>query len=257
MIILTEINEKGRISAFKPYLCNNDGSLVPVEKPNFVRQTVQDWNEFECAMQGILKDFCVDGLLNNVEIHFVVDLPLFERPFHLIPLEPGGLGIGELTVVVIRHRLRALSQDRRLRENWLTYAAALRRTPPGNIKWLKIERGARALPEDRGLCFAGFTLPASAPGAASGGNEMDILRRLLLLGTPYVYVPHAEPAGSDWQQLAADLTNLSTKHNTLDQFPREFANRRLAGHRFACHATLLWDDPLANPFICTKGPRVE
>jgi hypothetical protein len=253
LLILTEIDEKERISAFKPYLCNNNGSLVPIEKPSFLRQTVQDWNEFERAMQGVLKDFYRNGLLDNFEIHFVADLPLFDRPFHMIPVQPGGPNIGQLTVVVVRHRLRVLSRDRRLRKNWLTYADALRGKPPSGIKWLKIERGKSVLPNDRGLCFACFSLPASATRA----ELMDILKRLLLLGAPYLYVPHAEPVDSDWQQLADDLANLSNHLDTLDPVPGEFANRRMAGNPFACDATLLWDDPRTNPFLCTRGPRIE
>jgi vWA-MoxR associated protein C-terminal domain len=228
---------------------------VPVEKPNFERQTVQDWSGFESAIQDILKDFYVDGLLDVMEIHFVADLPLFDRPFHQIPVQPGRPGIGELVVVVIRNRMRTLSQNPRLRENWRSYAAALRGTPPGNIKWVKIDQSGSGL-DDRGLCFTCFTLPASGVQGPSSDSELGVLWRLILLGAPYLYVPHAEPVGADWQQLAADLANLSRMHETLDLFPREFANRRLARNPFACQATLLWDDPIDNPFICTRGPRI-
>ena len=42
------------------------------------------------GMQELLAEFTMNSELENVEIHFLVDPPLFDAPFHSIPLTPGG-----------------------------------------------------------------------------------------------------------------------------------------------------------------------
>jgi hypothetical protein len=257
LMILVEINdEKREIAAFKPYLCNNDFSLVAGR--SFERRAVDDWDDFTRSLQELLREFTVQGRLSNLEIHFIADAPLFDRPFHLIPVAPEqDSPIGEQAVVVLRHRQRALSSDRLVRDRWTEYADALRPTPTNELRWLKIDPGKVALPEEKGLCFAGFILPLSQQGGVACESEKQRLHQLLNIGAPYLYLPHVAPQEADWRAIETALTKLLANIKTLDRFPAAFTTARSRGSDFACQATILWDDPLFNPFTSTKGVSTE
>jgi hypothetical protein len=254
LIILVEIDEKREIAAYRPYLRNSDFSPVP--ERTFAKRTVRDWQDFELSLQGLFCEFMVDGNLSNLEIHFIVDPPLFDRAFHLIPATRDGSPIGEQVVVLLRHRRRVLSADRRLRTAWKEYADSLRPARPNALKWLQIDSGGSPLPKEKGLCFVSFILPAVYTGGAACESEKRIVARLLDLGAPYIYLPHALPHGADWQAVAKELTELLSELRTLDGFPTKFMAERLRGSVTALQASILWDDPLSNPFTTTEGVTV-
>jgi hypothetical protein len=253
LIVDVEVNEQRELTSYKPYLCNIEFAFVAGSR--FERRTVRDWDDFTQGIQELLKEFTVGDHLNNLEIHFLVDPPLFDRPFHLIPFAPDGGPIGDEAVVVLRHRQRILSADLRLRSVWRDYANALRQTRPGALKWLRIDSGNTPLPREKGPWFTGFTLPLVTRGATSD-NEKRIVDRLLRLGAPYLYLAHQAPAGADWSPIANGLTDLLGGLTTLNEFPAKFMEERIRLSEHATHGSLLWDDPLSNPFSPTEGVDV-
>jgi hypothetical protein len=252
LLIVTAVDARERIESYKAYLCNSDFSLVPDWKSPI--EKVSGSEEFERSLQKLLAQFVAEGYLANLEIHFVVDAPLFDRPFHMIPLAPGEHPIGEDVVVVVRHKQRILSSDQRLRRAWQDRAEMLRAAKPEALKWLKLLVGGE-LPEDKALFLATFTLPPPIEGKPAGRAEKNALLRLLKLGNPYLYLAHSGPAAADWDKVADELTKLLRRKPTVGEFPSTFLDERIRGGRIASSGTIIWDDPMAVPFSTTEGVR--
>src|ERR1043165_2236916 len=196
LVVVVHTNERNEIAAFTPYLRTND--LTPVPDRVVTKRAVRNWPDFERQLQDVLAEFVEEGRLQNIEIQFLADPPVFDRPFHRIRVVPGGAAVGEQVVVILRHRRRLLpSFDENLRKDWNDYAAVLRSQPPRQMKWLKIKPGA-ALPDERGLCFAGFVLTPEHEGGGSCESEKELLSRLLDFGAPFICMPHALPEAADW-----------------------------------------------------------
>jgi vWA-MoxR associated protein C-terminal domain len=206
-------------------------------------------------MQELLTEFVVDGALEKLEIQFLADPPLFDAPFHSIPLTPGGPAIGEQAVVILRHRRRVLSSDSQLQNDWKNYAAVLRSAVPKEMTWLKIESGT-PLPAKKGPCFAAFVLVPAHEGGKPCDKEKRLLFRLLALGAPCLFWAHALPEGANWETVERALIGLLRDLSIIDGFPNKFREERLRGSELATHASILWDDPLAKPFSELEGVDV-
>lgn len=244
-------HEKREIASLTAHLRTSDFVPVPDWPP--VARMVATWPTFVMEMQALLSEFVVEGRLQNLEIHFVVDPLLFDRPFHTIPLTPNGRPIGQQAVVILRHRRRALqSIDIQLLKLWNEYARDVRGKSPRKMKWLKINADCEALPDKKGPCFAGFVLPPAHGGAACLA-EKDLLERLLDSGAAYLCMPHELPADCDWAKVEQDLNQLLRKVTTIDEFPSKFSAERLRGNELATKASILWDDPLAKLFGQLEG----
>ena len=256
LMIEVQVNAQGReVVSFTPYLCQANGSFV--QGRDFSSQAVRDWGELTVGLQALFAKFTENGSFSNLQLHFLVDPPLFDRPFLDIPIKPGGAPIGTEAVVVLRHRQRMLSSDVGLRKKWSAYAEALRAVSPAKLKWLPIGPGDTALPLKEGLCYAAFSLPHPQAGALSCDREKQQIYRLLKLGTPCIYLPHADPSDADWKTVKAGLAGLMKKLPQLDEFVDRFRDARTRGIPLASKATLLWDDPLSNPFVSTRGANDE
>ena len=240
------------IAGFDAFLCSADGQRVNDRR--FETRHVRGWDEFVAALQALFADFTEGGSLNNLQIQFAVDTPLFDRPFHRIPIAPGGEEIGAEVVVVLRHRPRLRRSDESVYRNWRDFAELLRRVPPGQLKWVQVE-GNPPVPEQKGPYFAAFSLPH--PGgptpAPSCLRELQVLQRLLRLGAPVLYVRHEAPADGVWQGVGTTLGEMMTTLRHLDAFAESFRDARTRGSPHAEQATLLWDDPLFNPFTSSRG----
>jgi hypothetical protein len=251
LMVITEVDVHGEITAYRPLLCSADYSILP--DTGLERHAVRGWAAFEQSLQALLRPFVEGDHLSNLEIHFVAEPALFDRPFHLIPLAAKQQPIGEDAIVLVRHKQRMLSADQRLRFAWHERADALRETKPGAIKWLRVSLN-NALPNEAGLCFACFKL--STPGKAKRTSrlEKDTLRRLLHLGIPYVYVPHTLDAGG-WDKLEERLTALVRRTTTVGAFPSTMLEARIGGNKIATGGTLIWDDPMAMPIRVLESVR--
>lgn len=252
LVIVLEVDASEEIAAFKAYLCNCDFSLVPGWK--FERRVVAGWDAFERQMQILLAEFISEGSLTNLEVHFAVDPPLFDRPFHRIAVAPGRHAIGEDIVVVVRHRQRMLSGDLALKRAWCAYAERLRAEKTKKLKWLKLSLNEK-LPDDEGLFLATFVLPEPVSEKPSGRLEKDIIRRLLKLGAPYVYLPHSAPVGDDWKAVEMKLRKIVSKNATLGSFPFALLQERVRGSSIGASGSIIWDDPLTVPVGVTEGVR--
>jgi hypothetical protein len=251
---------KNEVTKYEAVLRNNDFS--PVKGVNFPSRTVKDWDEFKRALQEeLLAKLRTNHSLDSFEIqeiNFAVDPPLFDRPFHQIPVMPGGdPTLGHEFIVLVRHRERNLSKNPNFRKFWKEYADAVRPQRPNSVTLLGIDSGKVALPSDKGLCFAGFLLPPAYETDLACKNEKSRLGALLQLGAPYLYWLHRLPDGADWKAIKPKLTDMLARVSTLDGFPLQFLKERIGGNEFATEASLLWDDPEFNPFTSTHGVQVE
>lgn len=247
---------RGEIHSLEPYLCRIDGSPNPDHTfPNGMREC-RGWEQLVLAVQEILTEFCHNGRLPNLAVHFAVDTPLLDRPFHRIPLEPGGRPVSELAPVVLRHRSRILSHDSDWIENWTAYARMLRAKAPADLKWVEIGP-VFPLPADQGMCFTGFSLPHPGDTGKSNQEEKQVLDQLLNLGAPVLYVRHMAPHDERYDLVCSTLEMVTADLKNFDAFAKVFFQHRQRGEVVASNASLLWDDPDTNPFTPSYGVSDE
>ncbi|MGF6844163.1 hypothetical protein QF001_008058 [Paraburkholderia youngii] len=238
------------IGGVKAYLCCADGSFDRARK--FEPLSCSGWDSFVGAVQLIISDLAGDFLLENMQVQFIVDSPLLDRPFHRIPVSPEGPPIGVTTSVVLRHRQRLMYFNPGMRKKWTEYADKLRSVPVKKLKWHKIEC-ATHIEAKEDMCFAGFVVPHPGAGAGSCKEEKAILHRVLMLGVPVLYVRHALPTKGQWAGVGRALKKLTAELTNLEGFVGSFHDARLRGDANAEEASLIWDDPSFNPFTSDRG----
>lgn len=256
-ILLVEVSndERGEVVDFEASLRGQD--LLEIPGTGLVSKTVDRWSGFCAELDRVIADFRSDPVTADFEVHFLVDPPLFDRPFHLIPT-PGGGVLGEECIVVLRHRDRARRATSLVRQAWQAYADALRPQKPGALPLVPIrcEVGPGGiLPAQKGFCYSQFVLldPDVAGGTANAAGK-EVLKKVLRLGVPYLYWLNRPPKQPDcWALIEGDVKAWLKGLQRLDDFPREFYMQRANGNEFAALATLLWDDPQFNPFVSRKG----
>jgi hypothetical protein len=252
-VILFVVEEKdGALDSVRPCLCEIDGSLRVDHRFASVVTRCKDWAELVAVVQRTLDEFREGEDLPDLEVHFAVDVPLLDQPFHNIPLKEGGETIGALVPVFLRHRTRLLTYEPNRFNNWQAYAATLRTKGRGDLTWVRIEPKL-PLPEEHGMCYAGFALPHPSANAASRAPQKRILDRLLKLGTSVLYVSHDTPPGVGWDTVGDWLGKLTAGLAQVDGFAKVFYDRRVRGSDLAVSASLLWDDPHCNPFPPSYG----
>jgi len=257
LLVEVEHDQKGQISGFQPFLRMQDLSPAPEQAGS--HETVTNWDDFCSKIQRVLGTLQAQGV-NDFEIHFLADAPLFDRPFHLIPLSAGaGATLGESFVVILKHRERARSVKALVRKTWQAYTDALRPTRPGEVTLVKIpsrQDNLGAFLDKKGLCYMGFILHYADTSTEGISEEKQIVLRLLNMGFPYLYWLHKLPtdlAHDCWEELENSLTAWLKSSVSLRDFPAAVTQRRTGRDAFAYHATLLWDDPQFSPFLKTRG----
>lgn len=258
LVVEIENDDKGQITSFEPCLKRQD--LTPAAKQPGARMVVKGWEEFCERLQALVASLRRDPTVSDFEIHIVCDLPLFDRPFHLIPLQAGKYGtLGEDFVVLVRNRERLRSRRSAVRKSWETYADALRPQTPSELDFVLIpSKGVNLgrLLEKKGLCYAGFLLAGDTPVSSGLSEEKETVRRLLKMGVPYFYWLHREPSEQNcscWSELGSRLKSWLSSGKTLGAFPGAIRWQRAGKEEFAYFATLMWDDPQADPFMITSG----
>lgn len=247
-----ECDQAGTIAAFDSFLRTRDLSAVGVDL--LTRQVVSGWDDFRNKLVRTVEH--VANTAPDFEVHILADPPVFDRPFHQIPL-PSGLALGEERVVVLRHRQRVRKPGAVVRDAWFTHAKALRAMKPTDIPLVAIEGPVRAsgsLPiPSQGLCYVRFALRAAAAGHNTLVAEKQLLLRLLRLGVPYLYWPHELAAAASWDAIETDIRKWLDEAPSLETIPQQLTRQRTAGAPTATGGTLLWDDPEFNPFVTTFG----
>lgn len=249
-LLLVEVRQEGgEITGLRPYLCCTDASFDQAHR--FDERPVRGWKAFETTMHAILAEVAPHYPLDEMQIQFVIDLPLLDRPFHRLPTPDGGL-LGQQARVVLRDRGRIFSTNPKTLKKWAEYASGLRGQKPAEMRWIRIDDGP-SIPPGQGLCFTGFSLPHPVEGLPPTRGK-DVLRRVLSLGAPFLYVRHEPPpAPGEWGDVARALQTLSAGLGNLEDFVDEFHDARVRGVEDAQQASLVWDDPSFNPFTNAHG----
>lgn len=257
LVIEAQNDEQGRFSEFQAYLRNRD--LSPVPGVAFPSESVKDWDDFQQKFLILFKSVQSTLASNDFQIHFVVDPPLFDYPFHLIPIKLA-TALGERHVVLLRYRERLRFGNADVRAAWRQYADALRPTKPAQLKLVPLPSPGPdgPVPGERGLCYLNFILRTSVGAGPNVSSEKRTLLQLLWLGVPYLCWLHGSSAPEGyWLELEKQLTLWLGGLKTLDQFPGQLLYRRGGGNPYASQATLLWDDPQFDPFQTTRGVSVK
>jgi hypothetical protein len=153
----------------------------------------------------------------------------------------------------VRHRERIRSKVPHILNAWQRYADALRPRKPCDVKCIRIPPpDEAALPNERGVCYAGFVLQAASGSCAEGKKEKALLLQLMRMGVPYLYWLHGLPPAGDLAQIEPHLEACLKDLTTLIPFPSAFTIQRIGGNPLARRASLLWDDPQFNPFAVPR-----
>jgi hypothetical protein len=251
LVVEVDNDEKEEISGYDLSVRTN--SLLPVPDCSYPHRTVKDWDDFRTHLLADIDDLKHRHGIEDVEIQFLVNPPLFDRCFHSIA-PASGSRLGDEHVVLVRHRDRVRSPTKTVRESWTRYSDALRALKPCEIKLLPIAMHSGAtgvLPEEKGLCYTNFLLEPA--GRTPNSLAKQTLMRLLRGGVPYVYWLHTLPSQDALGQIEKQFGGWLKGAGSIDQLPTLFTAQRGQGNSFACDATLLWDDPQFNPFSTTKS----
>jgi hypothetical protein len=239
LLIEMEHDSAEAITGFTPYL--RTGNLKPLTDPALGQRQVSDWPQCEREITDLIDMLGRDSI---DQIQFIVNPPLFDRPFHTIPA-PGGGVIGQRYVVTTRYRERLLWTNPRLLKQWSAYVDALRAMDPKDIAIL-------ALPPEsptskaRGFCYLNSPIAACLTGARVASKEKELLKQQLGGGVPFLCWIHRPPPVS-WAEFNDLLKGCLDDAGTIDAIPDTFLEKRMTGNSLARETTLLWDDPLQNP----------
>jgi hypothetical protein len=238
------------IAGYRPYLLRND--YVMINEESYQHVSVSGWEPFVASLQELFKRFMVGDTL-NVEVQFAVDPPLFDHPYHRIPVKPGGSELGAEAVVLVRWRTRLrFAPEVAARNRWEACADEVRSVKPNKLQWARFGREGE-LPKRLVPCFAEFALPAAWDGRRSL-IEKDRVRRVLLRGAPYVYVAQSPPKDVDWAGVEEELQDWLDTVDSLDLIPDHVLKRRIDECRHVSNGMIVWDDPRHNPFPPMGGP---
>lgn len=245
ILVVRVENEKNEVTGYQAFLKNIDFSPVKEWEAKAkhwkanVPIKVKEWDDFKQKFQKLFAKLRNEKKewLYNLQIHFSVDPPLFDRPFHQIPVAPEGIPLGEEYIVLLRYRNRELSLNQGLRELWQCWADALIQIPPDCLKLVKIDSGPYALPLDQGLCFTSFVLPAADEASDARRAEKLKMAQLLRHGAPYLYWPHRLSAKADGETIEKNLKDMLKSLRTLAEFPKKLMLERNLGKEFASQAT--------------------
>jgi hypothetical protein len=250
-VLIIEVNndEADKIQSYE--LSVRLYNLLPVPGIYYPTREVKNWGDFVAKLLLDLKDLAQRHSIEDFQIQFLVNPPLFNQEFHAILLRENHT-LGEEYVVLVRHLDRVRSARRDIREPWIRYADALRSKRPSDLQLLPIPAGAAdpkgVVPDKKGLCYTRFLVQSVGTTGSARSIEKDVLRRLLVNGVPYLYWLHALPEDDGFNKIGTQFTAWLEDVVSLDDFPSHFKEKRSAANDFARRATLLWDDPQFNPF---------
>lgn len=228
LIVDVVSDQRGEIAHLRPMLRSLDQTQS--RGPRFEPVPVRSWEDVDDAVQGMLQQLDQEGF-HDLEIHFIVDATVFDRPFHRLR----GLNmplLGEEFGVLLHHRTRvqrSLSTPKRI---WQERARAVSCKAPADLAWTRCAQHQN-LPLTADLCLAGW--PPNGLGKL-------VLCKLVMLGVPFIYWPHSE----DEPDAEQDLTQIVNGLGTLSAMPDAIRQKRLA--EVISSGSLLWDDASFNPY---------
>ncbi|TAV19056.1 VMAP-C domain-containing protein [Rhizobium ruizarguesonis] len=240
-LLLFEVRHAdGRLTELASYLRFAD--LTPI--PGFTVETcsVDCWEKLCHAVRSRIEHPSISAHRVNLELHFLADAQLFDVPFHRIPASDGS-SLGELHVCVVHSLRRALLPDNSPElERWRRWSEALCQGTFADIPLQPVQ----ANPPPNGLCYADFpVLPA--PTGTAGKIQMG---RLILLGAPLLFWPHASPVEAT---LAEELQAMACEAMRLKGLPEILLERRLRAHPVSSDLSVLSDEWDFRPFLMTQG----
>jgi NTP-dependent ternary conflict system VMAP-like protein/caspase domain-containing protein len=245
-ILLVEVSndDQGGIQSYEVYVRGHD--LVPVPDIAYPQRPVKDWEDFCAKMLTDIRDLEERHSITDFEIHFIVDSPLFDLPFHSIR-RASGTALGDDHIVVLRQRMRARHRNQVRDGKWRRYAEALRPRPPSELKLVPVPSVGNLLPGEKGICYFSTVLPPAPAGGPANTAKKQTLQRILNNGVPYLLWMHCLPGADGWQEMEGSFTSWLRQLASLDRFPAAVTDRR-GENPLASQVTLLWDDPQFNPF---------
>jgi hypothetical protein len=234
----------GNVTGFQAFLRYPDFSPVRGFKAEFCK--VNNWSDLSTAIRQLIDERLGDDAKRDLKIHFLVDPPLFDLPFHKLELNTGEL-LGEQHVCVVHYRTRALKSRTSQIVRWREWLKQLDDAEIEKAPLLEISMKNDALPGDKGICYASFAVGPQAKGMA----EKEKLARILSLGAPYLCWSLA--GGDLSSELPQTLGGLFCQAIRFTRVPDVLLSERIRNCPIAGQLTLLWDDPLFDPFSMTAG----
>lgn len=246
VIVWLESNAAGQLTGFRTVLRFADNT--PAVNGGAETTLVSNIGGLKDGLSRQLYQWLDEGDLSpGARLHIVAHPPLFHLDLQDLPVLPDGSTLSETFVVTLHNRGRVTKDGSGL-ENLREWDRRLRKRFETAKDWIDV---APTLPisEEPGLRVTNFTLVDDSVGRV-------VLRRLLLLGAPYLCLPHRLDAASltnasgqafPPSPLSNHLRDITAV--TVDLIPHAFYTARLRGKpKLASHASLLWDDPYNIPF---------
>ena len=227
-------NETGQATTCEARLLDPDGwpaGSFEVHKKSFASAT-----EFAEWLADLVAESTGQAGISELEVHFLVEPPLFHIPFHKFAFGQGG-SIGEQFVCVTHYRSRAHGRPEAQPANWKRWIEALENIPLSEAKLLEVSLGS-SLPADKGILYASF---AHGPSARAP-LQTQKLWKLLRLGAPYVCWLHGQ-LPDDGPGLKVVLEQLIAEAEAYSRVPMKVMEWRLRDCPVAGEIALLWDDP--------------
>lgn len=218
----------GEITALEPVLRSLD--LTQPRGPGLTPIAVGCWEDVEAGLPAILRQVEEQGF-HDLEVHFIVDAAVFDRPFHQLK-DPNDELLGQTYGVLLHHRVRVELKGSTFKRLWRDRADAVRSAIPHSMTWTRCT-DLQPLPSSADLC-----LVAWLPTASGKKRLFDLIK----IGVPFIYWPHADGEPDAEPGLTASLGKLGDWSAMGDKI----LVTRISNPTFS--GSLLWDDGSFRPF---------
>lgn len=228
LVVDVVADQQGEINYLQPMLRSLDQTQS--RGPLFKAIPARSWQEVDDGMQEVLHRLDQEGF-HDLEIHFIVDAAVFDRPFHRLRGRNVEL-LGQEFGVLLHHRLRVQRSSSTPKRIWQERIKAIGCKAPADLAWTRCAQH-QDLPLTADLCLAGWP--------PNGFGKM-VLGKLVMLGVPFIYWPHSD----NEPDAEPDLTKIVNSLGTLSAMSDAIRQKRLA--EVISSGSLLWDDASFNPY---------
>ncbi|MGR9235048.1 VMAP-C domain-containing protein (plasmid) [Rhizobium leguminosarum] len=241
MLLFKVHHVNGRLKEVESYV--RFGDQTPIPGFNVEASEIDSWETLCQSVRDRVEDPKLGAQRGDLQLHFFVDVPLFDLPFHKIQTSDC-VALGEQHVCIVHSLRRALQPDKCEEiELWREWAQALGQSALCNVPLRQVQPNPMS---NDGICYADFPV-LSGPDGTAGKSE---IHRIIRLGSPLLCWTHA---GTSNDTLVEELREIACQAGKQEDVRKVLYKRRLSAGAVASDLSVLSDEWGFRPFLTTQG----